>query len=226
MSTENKNPENEHLNPQEAISKGEKFVEKNINTILYVLLGIVVVVVGLWAYNQYVRKPKAEKASAALFASEDRFINDEEGREIVNGGLKDVMSKYKGENSINVGHAYMGICYYDMGEYAQALEELKKFEADENMVAPSITRLMGDCYVQLDKLEEAAKAFEEAAENASNDVVSPSCLLKAGRVYEELKQYDKALKAYQAIKDLYYTAPESSAVEADIIRVKTLLPAK
>lgn len=217
--------EDEQLNAQEVISKGEKFVEKNINIILYAVLGIVVIGFGIWGYIKYIKHPREEKASTQLFMAEERFMAGEDSLALVassigGDGLLDVAAM-KGTKAANLAHAYAGICYYDMAQYEKALEELKKFDADENMVAPSITRLIGDCLVQLKKYDDAVGYFEKAAKQADNDVVSPSCWIKAGRVYEELKKYDQALKAYQMVKDKYYTAPEAEAVEADIIRVKS-----
>ncbi|MDY6148781.1 MAG: tetratricopeptide repeat protein [Porphyromonas sp.] len=221
MAIENKNQENE-ITTQEAINKGEKFIEKNINKILYVLLGVIVIAFGIWAYIKYVKQPGDMKASEEMFQAEDLFMNGEDSTALAGNGFLAVAKERKGTKAANLAHAYAGICYYDMGQYEKALEELKKFKAKESMVAPSIKRLMGDCYVQLNKLSEAADLFEQAAEDADNDAISPSCLLKAGRVYEELKQYDKALEAYKKIKETYYTAPESQMVEADIIRVEAL----
>lgn len=219
--------EEEAQTAKEVVSKGEKFVEKNINMILYIVLGIVVVGFGIWGYIKYVKQPKDLKASAQLFMAEERFMAGEDSLALVastlgGDGLEDIMKK-GGTKAANLAHAYAGICYYDMGQYEKAFEELKKFDADENMVAPSILRLMGDCLVQLKKYDKAVSYFEDAAKKADNDVVSPSCLMKAGRVYEELKKYDKALNAYETIKKQYYTAPEADAVEADIIRVKGLM---
>ena len=109
---------------------------------------------------------------------------------------------------------------YDMGKYQEALAELQKFSSDEALVAPSIQRMIGDCYVQLGKLEDAVKAYESAAKSANSEAISPSCLIKAGHVYEKLGKYDQAVKAYQEVKDKYYTAPEAEMVEADLIRAR------
>ena len=138
-------------------------------------------------------------------------------------GLLEIADKYSNTDAGKLAHAYAGIIYYDEGKYEEAIRELKTFKAKEKMVAPSITRLIGDCYVELGKYDEAAKYFMDAAKAADNPVVSPSCLIKAGHVYEELGQYDKALKAYKEIQDKYYTAPESESIEASIIRVEAQL---
>ena len=223
MEQENKNTQQPTAG--EVVNRSEQFVEKNASKILYVVLGILVIAFGIWAYIRFVQKPAKEKAYAALFPAEEKFLNGEDSTALKSTdlGAKGFADLAKGSSdAANLAHAYAGICYYDMGKYQEALAELKQFKAKEAFVAPSIVRLMGDCQVQLGKLPEAAKLFEEAAAKADNEAVSPLCLLKAGRVYEELKQYDKALTAYKTIKDKYYNAPEASQVEASIIRVESL----
>ncbi|GAD06280.1 tetratricopeptide repeat protein [Porphyromonas crevioricanis] len=211
---------------EEIASKSERYVEKNISKILVVVLALIAIVAGVFAYLQFVKKPKAEKAATELYMAESAFMEERDSLAL-NGstnnlGLLEIAKKYSSTPSGNLSHAYIGIIYYDMGKYEEALQELKKFSASEKIVSPSIERLKGDCYVQLDKPQEAIKSFEKAAKDASNEAISPLCLLKAGRVYESLKDYDNALKTYQTIKEKYYMAPEANTVAADIIRVESL----
>ena len=86
--------------------------------------------------------------------------------------------------------------------------------------AIAIQRIIGDCYVQLGKLDDAVKAYETAAKQASNEAISPSCLIKAGHVYEKQGKYDKAIALYNEVKTKYYTAPEAETVEADLVRAQ------
>lgn len=213
------------IDAAELISRGEKFAERYANVIIYCVLGVIVVAFGVWAYIQYVAKPREAKASAELFRSEERFILGEDSTVLQASGVSEegvlrIIKEYSSTDAANLGHVYAGIAYYDLGKYEEALAELKKFSAKDQMVAPSIVRLMGDCSVELDRLDEAIKYFEKAASMADNDVVSPGCLIKAARVYEAQKKFDKAIAAYQEIVDKYYTAAEVEQVKADIQRLK------
>ena len=208
---ENQQPDN-HVG--EVVSRSEQFIEKNMTKIGLVILGVFIIVAGIFAYKRFVSEPKAREAAAKVYLAEDKFIQELDSAAL-NGnganemGLLAVIKKYSGSDASN------------LGEYQKAIDHLKGFSSKENMVAPSITRLIGDCYVQLKKYEEAVGYFEKAAAAASNDAITPGCLIKAGRVYEELKQYDKALAAYKQVKEKYYTSMEANTVEADIIRVKS-----
>lgn len=209
----------------EVVSRSEQFVEKNMTKIGLAILGIFIIVAGVFAYKRFVSEPKAREAATKVYLAEDKFIQELDsaalnGNGATEMGLLAIIDKYSGTETSNLSQAYAGICYYNIGEYQKAIDHLKAFSAKENMVAPSITRLIGDSYVQLKKYEEAVGYFEKAAAAASNDAITPICLIKAGRVYEELKQYDKAMAAYKQVKDKYYTSMEANTVEADIIRVK------
>ena len=213
---------------EEFVSRSEQFIEKYSKTIIWCVLGVIVLGFGIWFYIHKVVKPRAEKASTELYAAEEQFMAGADSAALSapaagSMGLLEIADKYSSTDAGKLAHAYAGIIYYDEGKYEEAIRELKEFKAKEKMVAPSITRLIGDCYVELGQYDKAAKYFMDAAKAADNPVISPSCLIKAGHVYEELGQYDKALKAYKEIQDKYYTAPESESIESSIIRVEAQL---
>ena len=54
---------------ESALSKGEQFIEKNKNLLFYIILGILVVVGGYFAYQRYIQVPKEREAQAAMFAA-------------------------------------------------------------------------------------------------------------------------------------------------------------
>ena len=213
---------------EEIVSRSEQFIEKYSKTIIWCVLGVIVLGVGIWLYIDQVVKPRGDKAAAQLYLAEEQFMAGADSAALnapAAGamGLLEIADKYSSTDAGKLAHAYAGIIYYDEGKYEEAIRELKTFKAKEKMVAPSITRLIGDCYVELGQYDKAAKCFMDAAKAADNPVVSPSCLIKAGHVYEELGQYDKALNAYKEIQDKYYTAPESESIEASIVRVEAQL---
>ena len=224
--TKTNSPQSSHT--EEVISRSEQFIEKYSKLIIWCVLGVIVIGVGIWLYIVKVQKPRAEEATAQLYLAEEQFMAGADSAALhapaVGAlGLLDIAEKYSNTDAGELAHAYAGIIYFDAGKYEEAIRELKTFSSKETMVAPSLTRLIGDCYVELGNYEEAAKYFMSAAKAADNAVISPSCLIKAGHVYEELKQYDKALEAYKQIQEKYYTDPEAQSIESSIIRVENRL---
>ena len=219
-------PEHDALDTiDEKVLKGELFFERHGKKIIIAVAAVVIVALGIFAYHRFVQVPKAEKATAQMFVAEDNFIAGQDslalkGQGAGAPGFEAIAKNFSGTDAANLAHAYSGICLYDQGKYQEALAELKKFSADETVVAPSVQRMIGDCLVQLGKLEEAVKSYEAAAKAASSDAISPSCLIKAGHVYEKLGKYDKAIALYNEVKTKYYTTPEAESVEADLLRAQ------
>lgn len=192
----------------EAISKSEIYIRNNRKTIIAVTIAILAVIAGISAYHYLYKKPRVGKAEAAIFKAEQAFGMDSfalalngNGADIM--GFLDIIKKYGGTPSGNLAQAYTGICYYNLGEYDNAINHLKKFKSKDTMANPSIYGLIGDCYVDMDKVAEGVKYFEEAAKRADNDLLSPIYLIKAGIAYESLGNVEKAKASYQTIIDKY-----------------------
>jgi tetratricopeptide (TPR) repeat protein len=91
------------------------------------------------------------------------------------------------------------------------------------MVTPIAYGAIGDCYVELKRLNDAAKFYVKAAKYEKNDFTSPIFYKKAGMVYEELKQYEKALDLYNIIKNDFTKSIEARDIEKDIARLNVLM---
>lgn len=205
--------------------KSEQFLEKYLKHILTGIGVIVLGVGGYFAYQKFVSEPAEDRASAALFKAEDKFITQQDSLALSGEGvgaksLDAIIKDYSGSDAANLAQAYKGIALYDAGKYQEAIDALKKFSSKDDYVGPSIQRLIGDAYAELGKYQEAASAYEEAARMANNEAISPSCLIKAGHAYEKLGNKSKAAELYQSIKDRYAATPEAESVEAELIRVK------
>lgn len=202
----------------EVISKTEDYIQRNKKILGYSILGIIVIIAGILAYKNLYQAPRIEKSEAALFRAEQYFGMDS-FQLALNGngadveGFLDVIKKYGNTKSGNVAQAYAGISYYHLGQPEQALQHLKKYKGKDIMVAPTVHGLMGDCYVDLGKSDEAIKHFQDAAKLANNDLLSPIYLLKAGIALEAAGKTDEALKTYTTIKEKYYNSP--AVLDAD-----------
>ncbi len=206
------------------VSKSEKYIEDNKKTIGITLLVIILLIGGYFAYKYLYSAPREKQASEAMFRAEHYFGVDSfalalhgDGTQTI--GFLEIIKKYGSTEAGNLAYAYAGISYFNLGQYDQALEHLKKYSGSDKMVLPTVTGLMGDCYVELDKTQEAVSYFEKAATMADNDIISPIYLKKAGIAYEALGQNDKALKCYETIKEKYYNSEEAMSIAKYIERL-------
>ncbi|HPS83191.1 MAG TPA: hypothetical protein PLA88_02665, partial [Bacteroidales bacterium] len=58
------------------LSKAEQFIEKYKNIITYVIAGIALVVLGIWAYNNFIHGPKVTKAENEMYMAQMYYEMD------------------------------------------------------------------------------------------------------------------------------------------------------
>lgn len=226
MATKGKHTDAE-LEVGEIVSKAEHFIEKNQKQIIYGIIGVAVVVGLFLGFHYGYSQPREKKAAVALFKGEYYFAKDSFTLALNgNGGDFDgfisVADQFGSTASGNLAKAYAGICYFKLGDNEKAIDYLKSFNANDNMVSPAIIGLIGDCYVNADQVKEGISYFEKAASKADNKVISPIYLKKAGLAYESLNQYKDAVKAYTKIKEAYFGSTEAADIDKYIVRATEL----
>ena len=58
---------------EEIVSRSERFIEKYSKTIIWCVLGVIVLGVGIWLYIDKVVKPRGDKAAAELYLAEEQL---------------------------------------------------------------------------------------------------------------------------------------------------------
>ena len=199
----------------EALSMSEQFVEKYQKPLLLGLLVVVVIVGAILG---------EDKAQAAMYQAVMAFENDSIDLAI-NGnekfdGLLTIVDQYGSTAAGNLANAYLGLAYYEKGEYETAQKYLSAFSADETVLSPAVTAAIGNCLVDMEKYAESAKYFEKAAKVSDNAVFSPIYLKKAAAAYEKVGNNEAAVKLYQEIKDKYPTSNDARGIERYIERAQ------
>ena len=222
MATKEKDT-NKELEVEEIVSRSEQFIENNSKKIIYGIIAIALVVGAVLGIKHGYLIPQEKKAAAAIFKGEQYFAKDSfnlalNGNGADFDGFEGIIDQYGSTASGNLAKAYAGICYFKMGETEKALDKLKSFSGDDNMISPAIIGLIGDCYVNMGNVKEGISYFEKAAKKADNEVISPVYLKKAGIAYENQKQYSDAVKAYTTIKEKYFNSMEAADIDKYIAR--------
>ncbi len=222
-------------NVGEIFSRSEQFIEKYQKQIIIVVGAIILLVVAVLGIRHAYLIPKEREAESVMFKGEDLFAQSQfqlalKGDSASFIGFEAIIDQYGFTKSANLAKAYAGICYYKLGDTENALKYLKDFNSSDNMVAPAIIGLIGDCYVDLayadqakvdqGKVEQGIDYFNKAASKADNALLSPVFLKKAGLAYESLGNYKKAVDAYTQIKEKYSNSLEGSNVEKYIDRAQ------
>jgi tetratricopeptide (TPR) repeat protein len=211
-------------NVQEALNTTSAWIEKNQNKLSWTVIAVVAIVVGVLALNQYVIKPKSVEASNENAKAEAYFMAENyelalNGDEADCIGFAAVADDYKMYQAGKLAALYAGVCYYQLGQYEDAVAYLTKFSAKDLNMQPAALQLLGNAYVQLEENDKAIKAFEAAAKSG-NELIAPICLKKVGLVYLELGDKSAAKKAFETIKAEYPTSVEAKDIEKYISLTK------
>ena len=186
---------------QEAAHKVESSFAKIQKPLLGAIVAVLVIGGGWFAYQEYVVKPKEEKAAEALFKAEQYFAMDS-SRLVLNGdgqnkGVLNVISNFGGTKA----HYYAGISYLKMGEFENAVKHLKDFSTDAKQVQLLASGCLGDAYAELNKKEDAIEAYKKAANTFAEDETNSSeYLFRAALLLETTGKNAEALELYKELK--------------------------
>lgn len=214
---------------EETISSTENFFTKNKNILMYGTLGVVALVAIYFAYGHFISRPKAEQALVQISKAEELFAQDSFRLALVgdgnNLGFEGIIKEYGSTPSGHLALFYAGICNMHLGNYEQAIVDLKKFSPNDEVLGARALSNIGDCYVELGQEEEGLKYFIKAA-NKRENAFSAGYLMKAAAVYENMNNYQEALKLYEIISMKYNDSPDAQDINKYIARARVFIDQK
>jgi len=207
-----------------ALSKTEQFIEKNQKIFMIVILGIIVVIGGYWAYMKFYKAPLEEEVKSQMFVAE-RYFEKDSFNLALNGdanypGFLQIIEDYSSTKSGNLANYYAGICYMNLKDYDKAIELLTDFSTDDLLLAPITKGAIGDAYMEKGEIDNAIKFYTAASKTEKNDFATPLYLKKLGMALEQQGKFKEALTAYQEIYDNYSKSTEARTIEKYIARAK------
>jgi tetratricopeptide (TPR) repeat protein len=209
---------------EEALSKSEKFIEKNQKILTIVIGAAVVIVLGIFAFQKLYIAPREKAAQGQMFMAQKYFEQDSLNKAL-NGdanypGFLDIMDEYSMTKSANLAKYYAGIIYLKQGKYEDAITYLKKFDSKDEFVGPMATGGIGDAYMELGQKDKALEYYLKASSQQVNDLTSPLYLMRAAFVYEDLGKFDKAVELYEKIQKEHVKSTEARDIDKYIEEAK------
>ena len=209
---------------EEALSKTEKFIEKN-QTILLIAIGVIVVVIlGYFGFKRLYLQPREAEAQEQMFMAEKYFEMDSLNLALNGDGMYPgflaIIDDYGMTKSANLSKYYAGVIYLKRGEYDNAIDYLKDFKGRDQIIGPMAKGAIGDAYMELNNPGKAVDYYIAAAELSDNEFTSPLFYFKAGWTYEKLGKYSDAQKVYEKIKNDYPKSTEAREIDKYIARAK------
>ena len=203
------------LNSDSPIARGAGFLEKNKKLLSIIGVFIVLIILGLFFYNQFIYKPADLKSQDALRHGEFLLLNEQNysaaisGDSIGNPGLKSVAESYSGYSGGDIAQYELGIAYLNNGQYQEAITALEQVAFEDEMIASITLGAIGDANMELGKITAAADYYEKAYNNSKNDLTAPIYMLKAAYAKETENKYKDAVKIYEELINEYPFTPEA-----------------
>lgn len=207
----------------DSLTKAELKVQDNKKLIMWCCLIAAAVVVCVLLYIYVFLRPSQNKANTAYGMASDKEAAYQMQQNQLDSAarateLAVVMKAY--EDAAKLGHdggnnaTLMAAVYaYKSGDYNKALELLKDYDRSDDIIATTSKALEGDCYVNLDKMEDAIEAYKDALKTANgNPTLAPYCILKQATVQRHLGNYAAEAELYKQIIETY---PEYAQVTGE-----------
>ena len=210
-------------NVETTLSTAEQWIENNQKTLWIILIAVLVVALGIFGISKY-NKKRNENASAQIFKAQQYFEN-EQYENALNGdgnnlGFLDIINDYGSTKTGKLAAYYAGISYMKQGNYEEAITYLKKYSNNDQVLSAMALGAIGDCYMELDDLQNAVSYYGKAAIKNANDFTSPIFLMKEGLTYEIMGDYAKALNAYKTLKKDFPNSNEAFEISKNIANVE------
>lgn len=204
-----------------AIGRTEQFIYNNGKTLLTVLIVVVLLIGGYFAYKHLYVAGRADKASAAMFVAQQNLA-EEMYEAALNGdgnnfGFLEVIAQYSSTPQANLAKHYAGECYVKLGDLDSALDYLNQYKEVKGIPAAVINAqnlgLQGDVYVQKGDFAKAVEMYAKAVKAGSDPLTSPYYLRKMGMAYMSAGKSTEANDAFQRILDEYPQSMEAREIE-------------
>lgn len=198
---------NEELN--QAADKAGDFYQSNSKVINIVLLAIIIVGGGVFAYTKWYKAPLELEAQeygwkGVQYGLEDSLNLALDGTEDFEG-LLSISDQYGSTAEGSLANFQIGTIYLRQGEFESAIEYFENTSFDNNSIFNYLSLGgIGDAYSELGESDKAISYYEKAGDRANNPLLSGRFWFKAAVVAElEQEDYAKAQKFYQKFLDAF-----------------------
>jgi len=208
----------------EVRDQAQGFLDHNQNLVFGGLLALVLIVGGIFAYNNFYKTPKQQEATEQMYQAQIQFERDSFARALTNPGggypgFLDIIDNYGATEAGNLAHYYAGIAYLNLGQYEAAIDYLKDYTPSGTITPIMKNGALGDAYAELNDLDEAMSYYQRAANAGENEMLTSYYLKKVGMLHERNGNFNQALEAYESIKENYPNSPDGRDIDKYIIRV-------
>lgn len=210
----------------ESIDKAEAYVRDNKKSLIIISGAALAVILAYFGYNNFIVKPQEENARKEMFVAEKYFGQDSTALAIKGDGsfpgFEEIVANYGSAPSGNLAQYYLGISLLKKGEYQNAIDALKAYDAEDDITGALALGGIASAYLEMNNTDEALKFYKKAADWDQNNFSRPYFLMRSAMVFEMKKDYTSALSIYEQIKKDFPMSTEARDIDKYIGRAESL----
>lgn len=186
----------------------EQFLEKNSKPIITIFTGLLVAVLGYFAYQQFYVAPRNEEATLGYLAAQKNLAEGKDdlalgGKSAANPGYLGTYDQFSGTEVGKLSAYNAGLLKFKEGKYQEAYDLLDKFSSDNTTLMAMKYGAMADCMANLNKNDDALSLLSKATTASDDPYTSYYFTRKAGLVALALKKNAEAKKYFSTIDEKY-----------------------
>lgn len=201
------------------LTKVEQRVQNNQKAIMWAIVVFSIVIILVIGYIYFIRRPAKENAQKAIGNADITLITGlSMGDSLMVDSAVNLYSNIASKE--NRGYLMIALQQYEKGQYQEALNSLQKYDIRDNIVGAGAQTLEGDCYVNLNKLQDALTCYDRAIKTADeNPSIVPLVMLKKATVLNAMKNYKAEAEVYRTILQKYpnfLNSPQGKTIDIQL----------
>lgn len=160
---------------------------------------LVFLVAGWYAYGAYNEKQAQDLLGKTMIFLEADGAGQEAVSRLALAKHQEIIDKYPGTDAANLSRYSMGVLYYRLNEFDNAIKSYEGFlsKARSNELVALADDGLGYCYEAKGDYSKALKYFEDSAKDPNGSAFRGMAYLNAGRMAEQLKNSKGAVEYYK-----------------------------
>lgn len=192
------------------IGKTQTYVSENKNLVIGAIVGVVVLIGGIFGYTYYAAS-QDQKAQVLLSQAEVLFKSADytkalKGDDInFTPGFEQIINNYGSTDAGNLAYYYAAVSEFNLGNYQTALNYIDQFDQPTGILGVGPIAFKATLFVALSDFAKAAYQFEKAANWVSTETTTPMYLVESAKYYIKAGEKDKASKIIETLLNDYPT---------------------
>jgi len=200
------------------------YYENNKATVIGGAIGLVLVAGLIIGYFVYSGQQEQEAQNLLGIAEEQLMQGDYQTALYGNEqdftlGFEQIANNYPNTNAGNLATYYAAVSDFELGNYESALQRMHNFDVPDGIMGVAPLSLHAIILSELDRYEEAAEKYIDAADWNENPSTTPYNLMEAAIAFNEAGNTDRAITVVDRVLEEY----PNSRQAAEAQRLKGLL---